>query len=220
MAHTDRPETDRLTAAIVGETTASLWSLPQTDRLARLAARAGAGDMRPVAEIDPDRPALLFAADAILEDRLARALGRRPGCVLVKTSRDGGRRALALCLPPGGDSESATQLLTTRSLPEEPPPGLAYATAHDIAGGYDPILRKQAAPVADSLDDADRTTLERLTFGASYKGATDFVTKHVWPWPARHVTRWCAAAGLSPNQVTTASLVLMLLALAGFWQGA
>jgi phosphatidylglycerophosphate synthase len=56
-------------------------------------------------------------------------------------------------------------------------------------------------------------------FGASYKGATDFVTKWLWPEPAFHATRACAALGLTPNQVTAASGLLMLAAMALFWTG-
>lgn len=51
-------------------------------------------------------------------------------------------------------------------------------------------------------------------FGGSYKGVTDFVTKYLWPWPARAATKLCAVAGLSPNMVTWASFALVVLA---FW---
>ena len=61
--------------------------------------------------------------------------------------------------------------------------------------------------------------LEEKTFGAAYKGATDFVTKWCWPRPARWATRWAAARGISPNSVTTASLVLVVLAMWLFAEG-
>jgi phosphatidylglycerophosphate synthase len=61
--------------------------------------------------------------------------------------------------------------------------------------------------------------VERRMFNGAYKGVTDFVTKRVWPWPAFHVTRFCARFGISPNVVTAVSLVLVLLAMALFWQG-
>ena len=41
----------------------------------------------------------------------------------------------------------------------------------------------------------------------SYKGVTDVVTKHVWPIPALHVTRFCARLGISPNMVTLVSFI-------------
>jgi phosphatidylglycerophosphate synthase len=57
-------------------------------------------------------------------------------------------------------------------------------------------------------------------FGGSYKGVTDAITKYVWPRPAFHVVRACAALGITPNMVTAASLVLVFAALWWFSQGA
>jgi phosphatidylglycerophosphate synthase len=61
--------------------------------------------------------------------------------------------------------------------------------------------------------------VEKRQFQGSYKGVTDLVTKHYWPAPARVVTRWCALAGITPNQVTFASFLLVLLAMWLFWTG-
>ncbi len=119
----------------------------------------------------------------------------------------------------GRKAAKAVVTSMTGILPESPIEGFSYGTAEAIGGAYDPILRKHAIPFAAKLGDTPKTELEKMTFGASYKGATDFVTKYVWPTPARFVTRWCAAAGITPNQVTTLSLILMFLALFGFWQG-
>ena len=48
---------------------------------------------------------------------------------------------------------------------------------------------------------------------------TDLVTLYFWPQPALVVTRFCARAGITPNQVTSASLVLVLAAMYLFWHG-
>lgn len=204
-------------AVIVGETDARLWSLPPQTRLGRLAARAGAGPVKPLEDLGPDEPAFLIRADAVVEERLAKALMALPGTMLTA-----GRAAtfgLAARVDGRAAARAAADLLARDALPSDTVAGMDYRTAEAIGGSYDPVLRKQAAPFAERLGDAPKADLERLTFGASYKGATDFVTKYAWPWPARHATRWCAALGITPNQVTTLSLVLMLLALAGFWQG-
>lgn len=205
---------------IVGACDARLWSLDQPTRLARLASRAGAGPAKDIGALGPTEPAFLARADAIVEDRLIRALLDRPGVVLTAKSRaTGADVALAARVDGASAAATAAALLSEDALPAELPEGFEFADAEAIGGSYDPVLRKQAVPFAERLGDAPQSELEKLTFGASYKGATDFVTKYAWPWPARHVTRWCAALGISPNQVTTLSLVLMLLALAGFWQG-
>jgi phosphatidylglycerophosphate synthase len=61
--------------------------------------------------------------------------------------------------------------------------------------------------------------IEALTFKGSYKGVTDLVTKYVWPTPARIVTRWCAVAKMTPNQVTFAGFLLVIAAFYLFWTG-
>jgi phosphatidylglycerophosphate synthase len=61
--------------------------------------------------------------------------------------------------------------------------------------------------------------IESRTFEASYKGATDLVTKWIWPRPAAAVTRACARAGIHPNSITLANWILAIAALALFAKG-
>jgi len=84
---------------------------------------------------------------------------------------------------------------------------------------YDAKLRKHAPPFVLSADAGRGREAEKLIFGASYKGTTDFVTKWVWPLPARIVTRWCASLGIAPNTVTAVSYLLAVFTLLSFWQG-
>jgi phosphatidylglycerophosphate synthase len=204
---------------IVGETNETLWNLAPETRLARLCVRAGAGHVKPLSELGPEEPALLLMAEAVIEERLVRALLHQPGVILISISHRTNTPMALAARANGRKAAEVAALTLTSGLPENPIEGFSYGTAESIGGAYDPILRKQAIPFAAKLGDTPKTALEKLTFGASYKGATDFITKYAWPTPARFVTRWCAAAGFTPNQVTTLSLVLMLLALAGFWQG-
>ena len=205
---------------IISQTDDQLWSQLPDIRLGRLAARAGAGPIKSLDQLDADEPAFLLRADSVIEERLARALLERPGTILIAPNRqDAGATALAAMVEGNEAAAAAALVMSGTRVNASAPAGLSFADAEAIGGSYDPVLRKQAVPFAERLGDAPKPLLERLTFGASYKGATDFVTKYVWPWPARHVTRWCAAIGITPNQVTTLSLILMLLALAGFWEG-
>ena len=204
---------------IVGQADQMLWGLSPETRLARLTTRAGAGRIKAVSQLGSDEAALLIRADAIIEERLIRALLAKPGLILTANSHNK-EETIALAARING-RKAAEAVITTMTgiLPESPVEGLSYGTAETIGGAYDPVLRKQAIPFAARLGDTPKTELEKMTFGASYKGATDFVTKYFWPQPARFVTRWCATAGITPNQITTLSLILMFLALFGFWQG-
>jgi len=205
---------------IVGQADQQLWSLSPQTRLSRLSTRAGAGPVKSLSKLAPEEPVLLLRADAVIEERLVRELLKRPGLILTASAHNSNDEIIALAARINGKKaiEAASEILLSVP-PEIPPEGLSYGTAETIGGAYDPILRKQAIPFAAQLGDTPKTELEKMTFGASYKGATDFVTKYVWPMPARIVTRWCAAAGVTPNQVTTISLGLMFLALYGFWLG-
>jgi phosphatidylglycerophosphate synthase len=89
----------------------------------------------------------------------------------------------------------------------------------DVVPAYDPKLRKHVPPFVLPAD-ADRTReVQVRIFDAAYKGTTDFVTKWVWPRPARIVTGWCARLGIAPNTVTAVSYLLTLFSLFAFWQG-
>ncbi|MEE4464832.1 CDP-alcohol phosphatidyltransferase family protein, partial [Azotobacter chroococcum] len=88
-----------------------------------------------------------------------------------------------------------------------------------VASGLQAQLRKFDPPWVIRITGGEREQLEKSLFNGAYKGVTDFVTRCVWPVPARWVTGWCVRLGLSPNHVTTASYVLAILAGYWFWQG-
>jgi phosphatidylglycerophosphate synthase len=98
-------------------------------------------------------------------------------------------------------------------------PSPAHAkTGAEMAGRYDKVLRKRADPMVARLGSVK--AVEQEIFDATYKGVTDFVTKHVWPRPALAAVRFCVRHGFSPNQVTYASAVLVLVTFWLFWIGA
>src|SRR5206468_3958408 len=90
--------------------------------------------------------------------------------------------------------------------------GIATVTLDEIAKSYEAGLKKLDRPFVHPVTEEQRLALERLTFSGAYKGVTDLVTKWLWPVPARSVTRWCVRMGITPNQVTFASLVLVVIA--------
>jgi phosphatidylglycerophosphate synthase len=91
------------------------------------------------------------------------------------------------------------------------------ADAATLTGPSDIVLRKKAVPLL--IPAANRQTVEKALFDDSYKGVTDLVTKHVWPPLALPATRWCAKRGITPNQVTLVSALLVGVAFWLFWHG-
>jgi phosphatidylglycerophosphate synthase len=84
---------------------------------------------------------------------------------------------------------------------------------------YDYELRKQSLPLIRRVTPESRMEIERTTFKLAYKGVTDLVTKYVYPWPAFHATRFAARLGLSPNAITSLSLLLVFVVLGLFAEG-
>lgn len=194
---------------IVGSDTATVWGLSALERMRRIGVRQNIGDVAaddgtPVAGI-----VLFVAAPFLLEDRLVAALLAQPGTVL---RADG--KPVAVCCD-GNQAEAARAILASGQVPG----GWIEETADVPRLSYNHVLRKKAVPFVLNVHTTPVRDIEWRMFGASYKGATDFVTKWVWPVPAFHVTRLCAKLGISPNAVTTVSGIMVLLAMWLFWRG-
>lgn len=193
---------------IVGSWSHRLWGLSSGERLRRQVACAGG------APVDGD--VLMARADMVLDQRLVDAMLKSGSVVLTRRIPQGAQAIAAMV--PAAQAEAAEGLLRAERLNAETP-GFRILTAEELAGSYNPELRKQETPYILSMRETPRADVEKRMFRGSYKGVTDIVTKYVWPWPARHATRWAAAAGLTPNMVTTASLALVVLVFYLFWRG-
>lgn len=195
---------------IVGRSDAVLYGLTQQQRLSRALGRVGALS-------GPDSPAspdtggcVLVRADYVYEERLLTDLVRRPGCLLVAV--DGERREPAAAHVPQHLVPTAIEWLSAgdAGITGARSAGLDVLTPVELASAYDEKLRKKSEPYACHVSAGSRREVELLLFGASYKGVTDFVTKYVWPVPARAATKLCAALGFTPNMVTAASAACVL----------
>lgn len=191
---------------------ARLFSLPLADWQNRAWARAGA---RPDAAASTQ---VLADSDWVLSPALAQAVVARPGVALMAAPQPGAAaRAVALHLPPGSRPEDFTPLLGEADAARLSAAGLVPASPEALAGTYDHALRKRAVPYAVSVAADGASAVEERLYAGSYKGVTDLVTKYVWPRPALWATRLCARLGLSPNTVTTLSLVLVVATFWCFW---
>ena len=59
----------------------------------------------------------------------------------------------------------------------------------DLGADFWKALRKRETPYAFVLSAANLQAVAWRMFMGTYKGATDLVTKHLWPRPAFHATR-------------------------------
>jgi phosphatidylglycerophosphate synthase len=211
---------------LVGRCDLRLWSLPQAERWRRSLSRAGVTDFgEDGAPLPTTGRVVLVRATYVLDDGLIKALVATPGCLLAVEWADGSRVPVAAQVDAGRAPEIAA-LLAAGELDagDGRLAGLAVLGPQELGSRHNEALRKRARPFAVSLADTPAAQVEKLTFAGAYKGVTDAITKYLWPAPARAVTRWCAAAGISPNAVTAVSLVFVLIALwqfavGAFWTG-
>lgn len=91
--------------------------------------------------------------------------------------------------------------------------------AANIASAYNLALRKRENPRCQILTADNARQVEWNLFMTAYKGVTDLVTKYAWPRPAFAATRWCAKQGITPNQVTAVSGLLVLVCMWLFAHG-
>ena len=189
---------------LVGQSAAKLWGLPIEDWQMRAFKKAGASQNQ------TEAPTLHMAANWVLSPALAKGLVETRNVALVISGS---------IIGVNGTDEETAHALIGQSDAALARTGLQPVYPADLADGYNKALRKTEPPYALNIEDVPIVSIEERQFATSYKGITDFVTKWFWPVPAFHVTRACAALRLTPNMVTTASLILTLVAMYYFWQG-
>jgi phosphatidylglycerophosphate synthase len=191
---------------IVGQSPLQIWSLSSGERLRRQLRRA-----RATAPASEATLVVMLRADWVYDEPLVKGLAGQPSpCGMW--SDDG--QCVALVVAPA-QLEAARQLLATG----QAPPELPRLSPVQVAGSYNLKLRKREPPFLLPLTPDRLDAIHARVFAGSYKGVTDFVTLYIWPRPARAVTAVCARLGLTPNMVTSASLLLVLVAMWAFWHG-
>lgn len=162
-------------------------------------------------------PVILVRADAVIDTPLLTALRHQPGKILTGSDGSEGER-LAVLASAKAAKQAASIVLSKKPVPKSARLSEASPAEFDVA--YWAKLRKREVPYAMAVTGQNTAQIEWRMFMATYKGATDFVTKHIWPWPAFHITRAIAPLGITPNMVTTLSAICVVLAYFLFQEGA
>ncbi|MEV7993124.1 DUF5941 domain-containing protein [Streptomyces sp. NPDC086077] len=129
-----------------------------------------------------------------------------PGAV---TAQPAGRQALTRAL---ARETSAQGALLVDSLPDRITGTLDTDVHRPELGSLvavvpaDPQARNEARQAVAAVDD------EAVRLKSAVKSRDGFFTTHFISPYSRYVARWCARRGLTPNQVTTASLLTALIA--------
>ncbi|OYX33083.1 MAG: phosphatidylglycerophosphate synthase [Caulobacterales bacterium 32-69-10] len=182
-----------------------------TERLRRTLDRAGV----PLVETAPRKGSVLVLdAGWVFDESLVKALAVKPGTALTAPTGE------VVAAHVHAKAASATaRWLEAGGATADTPAVLAFEGADTLVPAYNVTLRKREPAMLVRLTAETAPLVEQRMFDGSYKGVTDFVTKHLWPTPAKWATRICARAGITPNQVTTLSALLTLAAFVLFWRG-
>lgn len=218
MNRPNPPASDIRAIALTGDGTLRLWGISGTERLRRALRRAGLTiEPSPASRPLPAAGGVLLArADYLYDESLVRALVGTTGALLV--DKAGGTPIPVAAHVEAGLAPATLAHIETGGAAALPS-GVATLGPAELGSAYNHALRKRANPYLLSLRETPRIELERRSFAGAYKGVTDFVTKWLWPAPARAVTRWSAERGISANSVTFASLLFVLLAMWLFARG-
>jgi len=202
---------------LFAETPILLWGLSSRQRLERTLKNMNVDSWLDHPDAAPAGDSiLLLRGDYLYDERLIQNLIRKPGTVLQIVTEDG-KRAIAAHIAAPDALQVLDSLNGNTSC--EFPPSLSFETPQTLASIYLKELRKIDSPYLLPITGQNRAELEKRLFFGSYKGVTDLVTKWVWPRPAQVATRFCAHKGITPNQVTSLSLVLVIIAGLLFYHG-
>lgn len=164
----------------------------------------------------PNEPALLVAADFVVDPTWLTWLATRPGTGLTLN----GRPALIHTRDAAQTQVVAAAMRGDGSLPA----GLDIMAYEDGATIVNDALRKRERPFAMPLRPDTVRAAERASYFGAYKGVTDVLTKYLWPEWALVLTRLAARFGITPNMVTAVGAALcvaatFLFAFGHYWIG-
>ena len=191
----------------VGANPTLLWGMTNAERVRRIAVARGLAT-----DSATDGPAILANLAFAFDPAWIGHLVSRPGTMVT---RDG---VPALAHVTSADQRERVMLAMTEGTPLAGG-GLEEIHAESEQGIFNEALRKREQPFVERLVPASVPAIERASYVGAYKGVTDLLTKYLWPEWALAITRVCARAGITPNQVTALGSVLCIVATIAFWHG-
>ena len=217
----EKPQADAPTdfipaLCIVGSDAKQIFGRTVPERIREQFRRAGLTKEVALADLaDHKGPAILVNANGVLDQPLIAALIKRPNLAIISEKESGGKVMAAHVRA----MDTAAVVAAMQSGDPIERPGVLLRAPSEMDTNFWSALRKRETPYALPLTESNQAAVEWRMFMGTYKGATDLVTKHVWPRPAFHVTRWLAPRGITPNMVTTVGAIMTVAAFFLFMYG-
>jgi phosphatidylglycerophosphate synthase len=201
---------------IVGENPSQLFGLKMHARIREQFRRAGlTNEVTIESRSQHHGPIILANANAVLDQPLIAVIIKRPNLAITSENEHG--NVVVAAHVRANDAEAVVAAMTSGQALSRP--GILVRAPSDMEANFWSALRKRETPYALPLTESNQAAVEWRMFMGTYKGATDAVTKHLWPVPAFHVTRWLAPRGITPNMVTTVGAAMTIAAFFLFLYG-
>ena len=208
---------DNMYAVVMGTSPVRLWGLTPAERLERQLRGEGISLWREGVDTLPAGSSLLMLrGDCLYDARVLRGLVTAQQ-VLLEVDADGELLPVAAHVR-AAEARAVGDVLSGSSS-RIPVAGVDAVAIEQVAQGFEAGLLKLDRPYVLPVTAQNRRSLEQLAFSGAYKGVTDVVTKWLWPIPAQWATHACVRMGITPNQVTAISLVLVVIAAVLFARG-
>ncbi|MCP5081541.1 MAG: CDP-alcohol phosphatidyltransferase family protein [Alphaproteobacteria bacterium] len=195
----------------------AMWGMSLRDRLIKQFAKEDVTEIIPVdAVAGHPGPVILLREDCVIDPPLVPVIAKRPQFALLS---DVETDICPVAVHTRGEAavSAAESMQSNQPLPDAA--NLIARRPSELSATFWDKLRKREVPYARAVSPENHAEAEWRIFMGTYKGATDLVTKYLWPKPAFYVTRWLAPTSITPNIVTALSGICVLLAFWLFWEG-
>ncbi|MEM1201205.1 MAG: CDP-alcohol phosphatidyltransferase family protein [Pseudomonadota bacterium] len=194
-----------------------MWGMSPRERLVTQFANEGITEIIALDDLATHNgPVILLREDCVIDPPLVPVIAKRPEFALLS---DVASDSSAMSVHTR--SEAALEAAEAMQAGEDLPATLNLIARRpsELSATFWGKLRKREVPYARAVSPDTREETEWRMFMGTYKGATDLVTKYLWPRPAFYVTRALAPTSVTPNLVTALSAVCVVLAFWLFWEG-
>jgi len=194
---------------IIGDSPVKMWGMSPSERLQKQFSAQKISKTVSIEEAaNQSGPVIFVRGDVVIDTPLIPVLVKGEEIALTLETGDGGR-PIAICTDGAKALQVAEVFAGNLDVKELEIP---VSAPSQLGAGFWGELRKKETPYVAEVSDNDNQALEWRMFMGTYKGATDFVTKHAWPRPAFYVTRAIAPTRITPNMVTLLSALMVVAA--------
>lgn len=188
-----------------------IWGLTPYERLEKsLRKRTNIKLIENINNINADDNIILFNGDYIFDERVIDFLinHNNTGIIIGESQKP----QLVAIHTNGQFAKNCTYAIKENKF-EQIPRNIEIKNISDIiTPSFQKSLRKADKPFILNATENDKDFIEDKLYYSSYKGVTDIITRIVWPKPAKLAVKFCVKYGITPNCVTTFSLILAIIA--------